>query len=55
MAMGVKSPIVVLTRNSLDRDQNQFLDASVDDFFTKPISRHQLVRLLEAYNIVIPS
>lgn len=54
-AMGVKSPIVGLTGNALDSDRNQFLAAGVDDFFTKPISRHQLVRLLEAHNLVIPS
>lgn len=54
-AMGVKSPIVGLTGNALDSDRNQFLAAGVDDFFTKPISRHQLVRLLQAHNLVIPS
>jgi len=53
--MGVKSPIVGLTGNGLDSDRNQFLAIDVDDFFTKPISRHQLVRLLEAHNLVIPS
>ena len=35
MAMGVKSPIVVLNGNALDSDKKQFLAASVDDFFTK--------------------
>ena len=53
--MGVKSPIVGLTGNALDSDQNQFLAVGVYDFFTKPISSHQLVRLLEGHNMVIPS
>ena len=55
MAMGVKSPIVVLTGNALDNDQNQFLGATIDDFLTKPVSRNRLVSLLEAHNMVIPS
>eukprot|EP01018_Ginkgo_biloba_P018557 Gb_27280 [translate_table: standard] len=49
--MGIKSPIIGLTGNALDSDRNQFLAAGVDDFFTKPISRHQLVRLLEAHHL----
>lgn len=51
-AMGVKSPIVGLTGNALNSDRNQFLAAGVDDFFTKPISRHQLLNLLEDYGLI---
>eukprot|EP01018_Ginkgo_biloba_P025107 Gb_35675 [translate_table: standard] len=54
-AMGIKVPIVGLTGNALDSDRNQFLAAGVDDFFTKPISRHQLFRLLEVHGLVIRS
>lgn len=52
-SMGVKCPIVGLTGNALDSDRNQFLAAGVDNFFTKPISRHQLVRLLELYGLIV--
>ncbi|KAJ7521226.1 hypothetical protein O6H91_19G043100 [Diphasiastrum complanatum] len=51
-AMGIKVPIVGLTGNALESDRNQFLAAGVDDFFTKPLSRHQLVKLLEAYGLI---
>eukprot|EP00249_Psilotum_nudum_P012875 c24019_g1_i1 orf=61-2463(+) len=51
-AMGIKAPIVGLTGNALDSDRNQFLAAGVDDFFTKPVSRHQLVKLLEAHALI---
>eukprot|EP00250_Pteridium_aquilinum_P010515 c19442_g1_i1 orf=356-3073(+) len=51
-AMGVKSPIIGLTGNALNSDRNEFIAAGVDDFFTKPISRHQLVKLLEAYGLI---
>ncbi|XP_002986002.2 two-component system protein A [Selaginella moellendorffii] len=51
-AMGVKTTIVGLTGNALDSDRNQFLAAGVNDFFTKPLSRHQLLRLLEAHGLV---
>ncbi|MCO5608446.1 hypothetical protein L7F22_062656 [Adiantum nelumboides] len=51
-AMGVKSPIIGLTGNALNSDRNEFISAGVDDFFTKPISRHQLVKLLEAYGLI---
>lgn len=51
-AMGVKSPIIGLTGNALNSDRNEFIAAGVDDFFTKPISRHQLVKLLEAYGLL---
>lgn len=51
-AMGVKSPIIGLTGNALNSDRNEFISAGVDEFFTKPISRHQLVKLLEAYGLI---
>lgn len=54
-AMGINVPIVGLTGNALDSDRNQFLAAGVDDFFTKPISRHQLVRLLETHCLITRS
>ncbi|XP_057852182.1 uncharacterized protein LOC131062519 isoform X2 [Cryptomeria japonica] len=54
-AMGLKVPIVGLTGNALDSGRNQFLAAGVDDFFIKPISRHQLVKLLEAHNLIARS
>ncbi|KAH9313288.1 hypothetical protein KI387_028323 [Taxus chinensis] len=54
-AMGIKVPIVGLTGNALDSGRNQFLAAGVDEFFIKPISRHQLVRLLEAHNLIVRS
>jgi CheY-like chemotaxis protein len=33
--MGVKTPIVALTRNTLQSDKNLFFEAGVDDFQTK--------------------
>lgn len=50
--LGVKAVIVGLTGNALDSDRNQFLAAGVDDFFTKPLTRHQLVELLEAHGLL---
>eukprot|EP01018_Ginkgo_biloba_P030742 Gb_10948 [translate_table: standard] len=52
-AMAIKAPIVGSTGNALDGDRNQFLAAGVDNFFTKPILRHQLFRRLEAHGLVI--
>ncbi len=54
-AMGISIPIVGLTGNALDSDRNQFLAAGIDEFFTKPISRHQLVRLLETHCLITRS
>eukprot|EP00850_Spirogloea_muscicola_P021188 SM000240S08605 [mRNA] locus=s240:98267:103716:+ [translate_table: standard] len=51
-AMGIKTPIVGLTGNALDSDRNQFLAAGVDEFLTKPLSRDQLVKLLEQHCLI---
>ncbi|GLJ55900.1 hypothetical protein SUGI_1200160 [Cryptomeria japonica] len=44
--MGVKTPIVALSANSLQSDKDLFFEAGVDDFQAKPLSRDKLVELL---------
>lgn len=39
-------PIVALTANALEGDRNDCLDAGMDDFVSKPFSRHDLKRSL---------
>jgi CheY-like chemotaxis protein len=48
--MPVRNPdirIVALTANASDEDRQQYLDAGMDDFVTKPVSERQLHHVLE--------
>ncbi|GLJ55904.1 hypothetical protein SUGI_1200210 [Cryptomeria japonica] len=49
--MGVKTPIVALSANSLQSDKDLFFEAGADDFQTKPLSRDKLVQLLIWYGL----
>ncbi|XP_057826385.2 two-component response regulator ORR41 [Cryptomeria japonica] len=49
--MGVKTPIVALSANSLQSDKDLFFEAGVDDFQTKPLSREKLLQLLARYGL----
>jgi len=50
-SMGVKTPIVALTGNTLQSDKDLFFEAGVDDFQTKPLPRDKLVQLLARYGV----
>src|SRR5262245_20141220 len=41
-------PIVALTANAMHGDRDRCLDAGMDDYITKPLSRSDLARVLEA-------
>eukprot|EP00262_Sarcandra_glabra_P014821 TRINITY_DN441_c2_g1_i1.p1 TRINITY_DN441_c2_g1~~TRINITY_DN441_c2_g1_i1.p1 ORF type:complete len:268 (+),score=45.37 TRINITY_DN441_c2_g1_i1:133-936(+) len=53
--LGVKTPIVALTGNSLQSDKDKFFQAGADEFQTKPLSREELVRLLARYGLKRPT
>ncbi|XP_077228007.1 uncharacterized protein LOC143861008 [Tasmannia lanceolata] len=52
--LGVKTPIVALTGNSLQSDKDMFFQAGANEFRTKPLSREELVRLLARYGLEHP-
>ncbi|KAG9447051.1 hypothetical protein H6P81_013179 [Aristolochia fimbriata] len=52
--LGVKTPIIALTGNSLPSDKDMFFEAGADEFKTKPLSRDELVRLLARYGLERP-
>ncbi|MCO5613156.1 hypothetical protein L7F22_067432 [Adiantum nelumboides] len=52
--LGVNTPIVALTGNALQSDRKLFLEAGVDDFQTKPLSRDKLVQVLIRFGVEIP-
>ncbi|EMI16165.1 sensory transduction histidine kinase [Rhodopirellula maiorica SM1] len=43
---GFEGPIIALTANALQRDQQRCLDAGYSDFLTKPIDRRELIAKL---------
>nr|XP_010934661.1 two-component response regulator 24 [Elaeis guineensis] len=45
--MGVKAKIAGVTAHSTDEEKREFLEAGIDDFFVKPITRPQLIKLLK--------
>ncbi|XP_068661628.1 two-component response regulator ORR41-like isoform X2 [Aristolochia californica] len=52
--LGVKTPIIALTGNSLPSDKDMFFQAGADEFKTKPLSRDELVCLLARYGLERP-
>ncbi|KAL5991025.1 hypothetical protein ACLOJK_011931 [Asimina triloba] len=45
--MGIQCKIVGVTANSRSSDEKEFMDAGIDEFFPKPMTRAKLVSLLE--------
>ncbi|XP_068666329.1 two-component system protein A-like [Aristolochia californica] len=52
--LGVKTPIIALSGNSLPSDKDMFFQAGADEFKTKPLSRDELVNLLARYGLERP-
>lgn len=48
-------PIVALTANALKGDREKFLNDGFDEYLPKPITRHDILQLLESYNIPLKS
>jgi PAS domain S-box-containing protein len=46
---GIKTPIVALTANVMNKDRQQCLAAGCDDFLPKPIERHELLAVIRKY------
>jgi signal transduction histidine kinase len=46
---GGHTPIVALTADALDADRQRCLDAGMDDFLTKPVSRAQLAQTIQRW------
>ncbi|CAD6206611.1 unnamed protein product [Miscanthus lutarioriparius] len=50
-AMGVTTPIVGLSSDTLPPDVDTFIKAGADDFTPKPLSKEKLVRILAKFNL----
>ncbi|KAH7299698.1 hypothetical protein KP509_24G025100 [Ceratopteris richardii] len=52
--LGVLTPIVALTGNALKSDKKLFLEAGVNDFHTKPLTREKLMQVLARFEVYVP-
>ncbi|ONM09052.1 two-component response regulator ORR41 [Zea mays] len=50
-AMGVTTPIVGLSSDTLPPDVDAFIKAGADDFTPKPLSKEKLVRILTKFHL----
>ncbi|CAL4935875.1 unnamed protein product [Urochloa decumbens] len=50
-ALGVTTPIVGLSSDSLDADVDAFIKAGADHFTPKPLSKEKLNRILAKFNL----
>ncbi|XP_073012855.1 two-component response regulator ORR41-like isoform X2 [Typha latifolia] len=50
-SLGVSTPIVALSGNSLQSDRDLFIQAGADDFLSKPLSRGKLAHILAKYGL----
>ena len=48
---GVRSPIVGVTANVLESDREKFVRKGLSDFLHKPVSRDDLVRVLQKHGL----
>jgi CheY-like chemotaxis protein len=48
---GVRSPIVGVTANVLESDRDLFVEKGLSDFLHKPVSRDDLVRVLQKHGL----
>ncbi|CAL9045075.1 unnamed protein product [Musa banksii] len=50
-SLGVTTPIVALSGNTLQSDRDSFLEAGADHFEAKPLSRGQFMKILTKYGL----
>ena len=49
--MGVTCPIVGVTANVLNEDREAFMSKGLTDFLKKPVSREQMVQVLQRHGL----
>lgn len=43
------TPIIAFTANAMEGDKHRFLDAGMDDYISKPVNKHNLLKTLSKY------
>ena len=49
------TPIIAITANVMEGDQQKCLDAGMDDYIAKPFKREDLVRAFERWLVTVPA